>query len=67
VQPEDPGAGFDGLEVRSLPAGTVLFSWEACAVFLGWIAYCTAGPCLCSLPDCLLIVYRCTRTHSLPN
>jgi len=39
--PGHPGAGFDSLEVPTLPAGTVLFSWEACGVFLGWIAYCT--------------------------
>ena len=24
-----------------LPEGMVLFSWEACAVFLGWIAFTT--------------------------
>jgi len=33
---------LNALEVPTLPEGMVLFSWEACAVFLGWIAFTTA-------------------------
>lgn len=39
----NPGRGLTNFPtaIPKLPDGTVLFSWEACAVFLGWIAYTT--------------------------